>query len=85
MKKKELKKAFDQLTKEFNELKERNAIMANQSIDLRDATKKAQRFAEDLKYKLIKHTDLTLDGIMNLTEDEVNEKLMRGYQNNFCK
>lgn len=80
MKKKKLIEQIEILTHDYNELKKSHSDLLTQAEDLSIQLSKSRRLAEDMKYKLIKYTDVTLDDILNLSEDEINDKLMRFYK-----
>lgn len=80
MKKKRLKKAFEQLTNEFNELEEKHNRLTLDIGYLKSDLNRSKQLAEDYRIKLIKNTRLTLDEIDYLTEEEVFEKMERGYK-----
>ena len=80
MKKEKLKEAFRQLAEEHKMLIETKKNLFIEIKQLRDSLHRAKQLAEDYRVKLIKNTNLTLDQIDGLTEEEVFEKMERGYK-----
>ena len=80
MKKEKLKEAFRQLAEEHKMLIETKNNQFIEIKQLRDSLHRAKQLAEDYRVKLIKNTNLTLDQIDGLTEEEVFEKMERGYK-----